>query len=125
MNSAPSSTGTSRPGMRRVQQRPPMRSRASRMTTERPARESTSAAAGPAAPAPTIRTSKLFRFDAGIGGDLAPDADFLLDHRAELLGRAAGRRDAVVLQLLGGLFQLQRFGRLCVDPVDDRLRQVF
>src|SRR5258706_7688225 len=114
MNSAPSSTGTSRPGKRRVQQRPPMRLRASRMTTERPPRASASAAASPAAPAPTTTTSAasvLLRLDAGVGGDLAPDADFLLDLREELLGRAAGGSDAVVLQLLGGVLDRARPGQ--------------
>src|SRR5678815_1353912 len=131
MNSAPSSTGMPRPGIWRVQQRPPTRFRASRMTTERPARESTSAAARPAAPAPTIRTSKsrtpspcvLLRLHSRIGGDLAPDADLFLDLDEELLRRAARRRDAVVLQLVGGLLHLQRLVRLGVDAVDDRLWQ--
>ncbi len=59
MNSAPSSTGIGRPAMRRVQQRPPMRSRASSTSTRSPARASSSAAASPAAPAPMITTSLL------------------------------------------------------------------
>src|SRR5207247_2035171 len=126
MNSAPSSTGISRPGMRRVQQRPPTRSRASRMSTERPARASSSAAARPEAPAPTTITSKdagSFRFDTGVGRDFAPDPDLLLDLRAELLGRAAGGVDAVVLQLLAGFLELQRLGHFAVDAVHDRARQ--
>src|SRR5882672_577611 len=101
MNSAPSSIGTATPGSRRVQQRPPIRSRASSTSTERPACASSAAAASPAAPAPTTITSAasvLLRLDAGIGGDFAPDPDFLLDLRRELLGRSARRRDAVVLQ---------------------------
>src|SRR5262245_49335835 len=117
MNSAPTSTGTSRPGMRRVQQRPPMRSRASRITTEQPPRASASAAARPAAPAPMTRTSQvsvLLSLHASVGGDFLPDADFLLDLRAELLGRAARGSNAVVLQLLGGLLELERLGRFAV-----------
>src|SRR5436190_2044764 len=51
MNSAPSSSGTSRPGTRRVQQRPPTRSRASSTSTRSPARASSSAAARHAAAA--------------------------------------------------------------------------
>src|SRR6185436_8424498 len=132
MNSAPSSTGMPRPGMWRVQHRPPIRSRASRITTERPARVSASAAARPAAPAPTIRTSKfrtstfaLLRLHSRIGRDLAPDADFLLDLRRELLGCPARRRDAVVLQLVGGLLHFQRLPRLGIDALDDRPRQAF
>src|SRR5438876_5553874 len=100
MNSAPSSIGAATPGMRRVQQRPPTRSRASSNSTERPARASSAAAASPAAPAPTTIASNapaLLRLDAGIGRDFAPDTDFLLDLRRELLGRPARRRDAVVL----------------------------
>src|SRR5678816_1386550 len=126
MNSAPSSTGISSPGMRRVQQRPPMRSRASRISTERPARASSAAAASPAAPAPTtIRSKDAFslRFDAGVGGDFAPHVDFLPDLGEELLRRAAGGRHAVVLELLGGLLEAQRLGHLCIDALDDRARQ--
>src|SRR3981189_1876910 len=111
MNSAPSSTGTGRPGKARVQQRPPMRSRASRTSTERPARASPAAAARPAAPAPRTITSTgcvLFRLDAGVGRDLAPDLDFLLDLRGELFRRAARGRHAVVLQLFAGFLELER-----------------
>src|SRR6185436_1280289 len=128
MNSAPSSTGMPRPGICRVQHRPPTRSRASRITTERPARVSASAAARPAAPAPTIRTSKasvLLRLYSRVGGDLAPDADFLLDLRRKLLGCPARGRDAVVLQLIGGLLHFQRLARLGIDAIDDRPRQAF
>src|SRR6185437_8360498 len=59
MNSAPSSTGAARAGSRRVQMRPPIRSRASRTRTERPALPSAAAAARPAAPAPITMTSGL------------------------------------------------------------------
>src|SRR5581483_4731284 len=56
-NSAPTSTGTGRPGSSRVKMRPPARSRASSTTTERPASDSARAAASPAAPAPITTTS--------------------------------------------------------------------
>src|SRR5215468_1047328 len=46
-----------------VKMRPPMRWRASRMTMRRPAPESSRAAARPAAPAPTTRTSVLLADD--------------------------------------------------------------
>src|SRR3989442_7347275 len=126
MNSAPSSTGISRPGMRRVQQRPPTRSRASSTSTERPARASSAAAASPAAPAPTTITSQdvgSFRFDTSVGGDFAPELDFLLDLGGELLRRAARGRHAVVLQLLGGLLEAERLGHFSIDTLDDRARQ--
>src|SRR5437016_2283165 len=126
MNSAPSSTGIRSPGMCRVQQRPPTRSRASTTRTRQPARASASAAARPAAPAPTTMTSASMpslHFHMGIGGDLAPELDLLLDLGEELLGRAAGRRDAVVLQRLGGFLQRERLGDLRVQAIDDRPRQ--
>src|SRR5580765_4563593 len=126
MNSAPSSTGSGTPGSRTVQQRPPTRSRASSTSTERPARPSSAAAESPAAPAPMTNTSYvsvLFRLDAGVRGDLAPDADLFLDLRGELLRGAAGGRDAVVLQLLAGVLELERLGRLGADALDDRARQ--
>src|SRR5436190_10365393 len=74
MNSAPSSSGTSRPGTRRVQQRPPTRSRASSTSTRSPARASSSAAARPAAPAPMTMTSQ-FGVRAAIIGQLPLVAD--------------------------------------------------
>src|SRR5262249_32689949 len=105
-----------------------MRCRASITSTERPARASASAAASPDAPAPMTMTSKervLFRLHAGVGGHLAPDADFLLDLLAEILWSAARGRDAVALQLVGGLLDLERLGGLGVDAIDDRPRQAF
>src|SRR5277367_768775 len=56
MNSAPSSIGTGEAGSSRVRTRPPMRSRASRIVTERPASASLTAAAIPAKPAPMTMT---------------------------------------------------------------------
>src|SRR6266850_2254250 len=131
MNSAPSSTGAPRPGKCRVQQRPPMRLRASRTSTERPARASSAAAARPAAPAPMMMTSseagfrRSFGFHAGRGGYLAPEVDLFPDLRMELLRGPARWRDAVALQLLGGLLDLQHLGHLAVDALDDRARQAF
>ena len=71
------------------------------------------ASAGPQASARTSSQlpCRLLLLDTGVGRDFLPDADLLLDLRGELLRRAAGRRDAVVLQLLGGLLQLERLGR--------------
>src|SRR5207244_593996 len=59
-----------------VKMRPPMRWRASRMTTRRPAPERSRAAARPAAPAPMTMTSTLF------ADDLRPGQ---LPHRENLL----------------------------------------
>src|SRR5579859_1850088 len=128
MNSAPSSTGASRPAMRRVQQRPPTRARASSTITERPARVSASAAASPAAPAPMIRTSasmRLLHLHIGISRDLAPDADLLLDLRAKLLGRASGRRHAIGLKLLRGRLDMQDLGYFAVQTLHDIARKSF
>src|SRR5258708_34656694 len=114
MNSAPSSTGICSPGMRRVQQRPPTRSRASSTSTRWPARESSDAAARPAAPAPMTMTSELLDFDAGLGNHVLPERDLFRDLIAELLVAAAGGRHAVGLALrprllvLGHLVYLPR-----------------
>ena len=53
-----------------------------------------------------IRTSQFsvsLRLHARIGRDLFPNTDLFLDLGEELRRRAAGGRDAVVLQLVGGL----------------------
>ena len=57
MNSAPSSIGNVTPGSRRVNMRPPRRSRASSTHTVPRCRLSSAAATSPAAPAPTIKVS--------------------------------------------------------------------
>src|SRR5215475_6043183 len=57
MNSAPSSIGVGKEGIRRVKMRPPMRSRASKTITLRPPSESARAAESPATPAPMTITS--------------------------------------------------------------------
>src|SRR5579864_3367336 len=57
MNSAPNSIGASKAGSRWVKIRPPMRSRASSVKTDRPECPSEAAAARPAAPAPITITS--------------------------------------------------------------------
>src|SRR3954463_6900492 len=126
MNSAPISTGVAIPGSRSVQQRPPTRSRASSMSTERPARPSSAAAQRPAAPAPMTTASYaglLLLLDTRVRCDLAPDADFLLDLRGELLRRTARRRDAVALQLISGVLELERLRRFGADSVHDGARQ--
>src|SRR5438034_11724659 len=78
MNSAPSSIGSARSGGWRVKMRPPMRWRASRTTTRRPAPDRSRAAARPAAPAPMTMTSVLLADDlrpwqAAHGEDLLVD----------------------------------------------------
>src|SRR5258706_1621560 len=123
MNSAPSSTGICSPGMRRVQQRPPTRSRASSTSTRWPARESSDAAARPAAPAPMTMTSELLDFDAGLGNHVLPERDLFRDLIAELLVAAAGGRDAVGLELRRGLLSLEHLVHLAVDALDHRARQ--
>src|SRR5258706_6469458 len=124
MNSAPSSTGICSPGMRRVQQRPPTRSRASSTSTRWPARESSDAAARPAAPAPMTMTSELLDFDAGLGNHVLPERDLFRDLIAELLVAAAGGRDAVRLELRRRLPALEHLVHLGVDALDHRARQV-
>src|SRR5262245_4502842 len=57
MNSAPSSIGVGKEGIWRVEMRPPMRSRASKIITLRPLSESARAAESPDAPAPMTITS--------------------------------------------------------------------
>src|SRR6476659_2876444 len=115
-NSAPSSTGTGQPRIRRVQIRPPARARASRTSTDAPARVSASAAASPAAPAPTTMTSgmRFMKRGGSGGGTLQPCRDLLRRDRpvalqdpglqdgagrrvllAELRGDPAGLSEAV------------------------------
>src|SRR5205085_3576762 len=75
--------------------------------------------------APIQQTVRSFNLDAGVLDDLLPHADFLLDRRRELRGRAAGGCDAIVLQLDGGFLELQRLRRLGVEALDDVLGHAF
>src|SRR5437870_1989314 len=52
----------------------------------------------------------------------APHLDFPADGREKLLGRAARGRDAVVLELLTGLLELQHPRDLRVQPLDHGAR---
>src|SRR5258706_7660609 len=124
MNSAPSSTGICSPGMRRVQQRPPTRSRASSTSTRWPARASSDGAARPAAPAPMTMTSELLDFDAGLCNHVLPERDLFGDLIAELLVAAAGGRDAVGLDLRRRVLALEHLVYLRLDALGHRARQV-
>src|SRR5436190_6286237 len=100
MNSAPSSMGRGRSGWWRVKMRPPMRWRASTMTTCLPAPDRSRAAARPAAPAPMTTTSTLF------ADDLRPRQ---LPHRENLLvdvvlRRAVAEDSAKIIHLGGDQF---------------------
>src|SRR5947199_7762715 len=80
--------------------RPPARSRASKMTTCRPAPDSSRAAARPAAPAPMTTTSTL------VADDLRPrqpshGEDLFVDRR---LRRAVAQDSAKVIHLGGNQF---------------------
>src|SRR5687767_2832364 len=79
--------------------RPPTRGRASRMTTRRPAPESTRAAARPAAPAPMIATSNFtLLFDDLTPGQLPDELHLLVDLR---LGGAVAEDAAEIVDFRG------------------------
>src|SRR5438105_684881 len=84
--------------------RPPTRSRASRMTTCRPAPDSSRAAARPAAPAPMMTTSTLFADD--LRPRQPPHSEDLLVDR--VLRRAIAEDPAKVIHLRGNQFVVLR-----------------
>src|ERR1700688_4317095 len=94
MNSAPRAIGAWQAGSRKVNIRPPIRSRASRMMTERPAPASFEAAASPAAPAPTTITSGFF--DINKTGDISRRFNILYLQRLETQLRSKGDPEIIV-----------------------------
>src|SRR5438876_8276409 len=72
-----------------------------------------------------MRRMDSFGLDARIVDHLAPHLDLFLDPREELLGRAAGWRQALALQVLLHFLRPQGKSHVAADAVHDRARQSF